>query len=182
MSIRNTPIRCTGCDFESVLVHRPISLVYQLPNGEEFTTGRRFGWCCSCDGIRSIEQDHLGYFESKERVAELTRKVNSVKFIASEFFYKLLGSSRSKDEDELQELKMRLKIANARSSPPRCLSCGANGTGNILSLSEYVHVCGGHLKFEHSYSYQNPLRFNYKPEKIHLDCEGRKLRIPAKLD
>lgn len=180
MAIRNTPIRCTSCDFESVLVHRPISLVYQLPNGEEFITGRRFGWCRSCNGIRSIEPDFSRYFDSDERVIELTRAVNSAKFRAAKFFNQLLGRSRSTDEDELQELKMGLKIANARHSPPRCLCCEATHVEEILGLTEHVHVCGGRLKL--GLPYEHAPHFNYIPETIYLDYEGRKLHISTTLD
>ena len=174
MSIRNTPISCSGCDFESVLIHSPISLVYQLPNGEEFTTGRRFGWCSACDGVRGIEPDFSRYFKLDHRVTDLTRTVNSTKFRVSKIFDRLLGRPRSPDEDELQELTIGLKIAKARHSPPRCLSCGSTEVGEVLGLAGHVHICGGRLKI--GATYVNAVRFNYRPETIFLDYEGCKLR------
>ena len=173
MSTRNTPIRCTSCDFESLLVHSPISLVYQLPNGDEFITGRRFGWCSSCNGIRNIEPDFSHYFNSGQRIAELNRIVNSAKFRACKIVGQLLGRSPSSEENELHELKMGQIIANARKDSPRCLSCESIEVAEVFGATAHVHTCGGRL-------IRGPMRanaptFNYRHETIYLDHEGYKV-------
>jgi hypothetical protein len=173
MSTRNTPIRCTSCDFESVLVHSPISLVYQLPNGEEFIAGRRFGWCSSCNGIRNIEPDFSHYFNSGQRIAELNRIVNSAKFRAWKIVEQLLCSPQSPEENELHELKMGQTIANARKGSPRCLSCESIEVVEVLGTTAHVHTCGGRLV-------RGPMRanvpsFNYRHETIYLNYEGLKV-------
>ena len=173
MSIRNTSIRCTSCDFESMLVHRSISLVYQLPDGEEFIAGRRFGWCHSCNGIRNIEPDFSHYSNSGQRVAELNRIVRSTKFRVWKIFDRLLGRPQSPEESELHELQMGQKIASARKASPRCLSCESIEVVEVLGTPAHVHSCGGRLVA--GSRHVNAPRFNYRHETIHLNYEGLKV-------
>lgn len=172
MSTRNTPICCTGCDFESMLVHRPISLVYQLPNGDEFIAGRRFGWCSSCNDIRSIEPDFSHYSNSSQRIADLNRIVSSTKFRTLKIFEQLLGSPQSSEETELHELKMGQKIANTRKSSPRCLSCESIEVVQVVGASSHVHTCGGYLVIGPRLA--GAPSFNYRHETIYLNYEGLK--------
>jgi hypothetical protein len=167
-------IRCSGCDFISRLVHRPVTLTYELLNGEKFKTGREFCWCSICGGIRDSEPNFSPYLNMDRHIADLQKKTEKLRVRASNFIDKLLGGSAiCEDESVLHALLLGRKIARARSSEPRCLSCGET---SIQGLNEYIHTCGGHLIREAPPD-SHP-RLNYAPETISLDYEGRKLSAP----
>ncbi len=173
MSMPNTPIKCTQCDFTGYLVHRPITLIYQLPNGEQLIEGRQFGWCKVCDGIRDIEPNFIKYFDTENRITELSEKVASVGHKLSSALSSIIGMAARDDENELRTLTLGLKIARARNSSPRCLTCGTAGAGAVTALEEYTHICGGHL-IPLSRSDDAP-RFSYSEETIYLDYEGNRV-------
>lgn len=170
MSMSNIKYRCTGCDFEATLASQAVTLKYQLPSGKILAEGREFGWCTACGCIRSVEPDFLGYLEAEARIAELTQKVLSAKSRVARVLDKMLGGKEpSAEQEELRDLTYGFKIARARNSSPRCLTCGAGGAPGTIPISEYVHACGGHfVKFDDPEAPQ----FFYKPETIYLDYEG----------
>lgn len=174
MSMKHTPIRCSSCDYVSRLVHRPITLVYQLPGGQEFKTERRFCWCNTCGEIRDSEPDFSAYLEVDSRIDDLNKTMSSLGAKAYNAIDRLLGGrAMSNDEQELSKLILGRKIARARSSESRCLDCGET---DIQNLDEYIHNCGGHLIREAPPSEAS--RFNYAPVTIYLDFEGRTLSNP----
>lgn len=174
MSMQNTPIRCSSCDYVSSLVHRPVTLIYQLPGGQELKTGRMFCWCNTCGGIRNSEPDFSDYFDTDNRIAELRRLTVSLGAKTVNLLDRLHGGpSTSHEQEELRNLLVGQKIARARNNGARCLDCGET---NIESLEEYIHTCGGRLICEAVP--QDAPRFNYAPETIYLDFEGRKLTGP----
>jgi len=79
------------------------------------------------------------------------------------------GKELSAEQEELRDLTCGFKIARARNSSPRCLTCGAGGVPGTIPLSEYVHTCGGHFVRFHD---PDAPRFSYKPETVYLDYEG----------
>lgn len=164
MSAPNIKIRCGSCEFRAVLSRRPISLAYQLPSGETLTTGRRFGWCHTCNTVTDIEPDFVEYFDFESRIYDLERKTNNL-------FSKFLGHNHSQGKSELRDLRLGLKIAKSRNNSPRCLHCGEAGAE---SLNDYIHTCGGRL-IEVDASSDEP-RFSYAPTIIYLDYEGRNIQ------
>jgi hypothetical protein len=174
MSRRNTLFRCSSCDYVGWLVHRPITLIYELLGGEKFRAGRKFCWCNTCGEIRNSETDFSAYLDVDGRIADLQKATRKLGKNAYNLIEKLLsGSSVSNDESELHELILGRKIARARSSGPRCLTCGET---NIQNLNEYIHTCGGQLIRDAPSD--DGSHFNYAPETIYLDYEGRKLSGP----
>lgn len=170
----NTLLRCSLCDYVGRLIHRPITLIYELPGGEKFKTGRKFCWCNTCGGIRDSEPNFSPYLKNDRYIADLKKATEKLRARAYNVIDRLLGgSSVSNDDSELHDLMLGRKIARARSSGPRCLYCGET---DIQALNKYIHTCGGHLVQE-APSDDAP-RFNYAPETIHLDFEGRKLSGP----
>lgn len=174
MSMKHTPLRCSSCNYVSRLVHRPVTLVYQLPGGEEFKTGKRFCWCNTCGEVRDSEPNFSAYLEVDSRIDDLKKATSSLGAKAYNAIDRLLGGSAvSDDERELSDLMLGRKIARARSSESRCLDCGET---DIQNLDEYIHTCGGHLIRE--VPPDDASRFNYAPEIIYLDFEGRRLSGP----
>lgn len=176
--MENTPVHCSNCDYVDVLVHRPVTLIYQLPNGQEFRTGRRLCWCNTCGGIRNVEPDFLEYFDVDQRIAELKNSTSTIKSKTHGLINKLLGGpDQSSDEAELQQLDLGRKIARARESGPRCLDCGES---DVEDLADYTHTCGGRLI--PTPNEDDGARISYVPETIYLDYEGRKLSSPRHID
>lgn len=170
MSVSNTHYKCTGCSLEAFAMHNPITLIYQLPDGSELVTGRRFGWCRTCNTIKNIEPDFLQYFDTEEQIKELTAKTAGIGFKVSRMFDRVLGGGQQETElKDLHELICGLKIARARNSSPRCLTCGGDLASGVTPLSEFVHDCGGTLV---EIPNEDAPRFSYKPKSIFLDYEG----------
>lgn len=174
MSMKRVLLRCSSCDYVSSLVHRPVTLIYDLPGGGKFKTGREFCWCNTCGGIRDSEPNFSPYLNMDRHIATLKKSTEKLGSRANNFIDRLLGgSSVSNDEWELHFLMLGRKIARARTFAPRCLDCGES---NIQDLDQYIHTCGGHLIRE--VLSDDASRFNYAPQTIHLDYEGRKLSGP----
>ena len=137
MSIPSSYVRCHGCSFEGLMQHRPITLEYRLPSGETVEGYRRFAWCATCCKITEAEDA----IESESIQAAIKVIEQRNRGIAKRLF----GFSKE-DVAELNSLQAKLRLAQARHSPPRCLRCGetvvtplkfdANGTSNI------THSCG----------------------------------------
>jgi len=85
---------------------------------------------------------------------------------------------RAASQSEQQRISGLLRLAEARTSPPRCLTCGSAAVTYIRfsdpeASSTFVHSCGGHL-------YRVPPdpdgpRISYRPEVIRLDTNGLRL-------
>ena len=71
MSIDSARIVCTGCDYETREVYRPIRIRYQTMTGRTVESGRASGWCYNCASYSDIERMNQGKFHdelaSKER-------------------------------------------------------------------------------------------------------------------
>lgn len=168
MSMPNGYVRCHGCTFEGIKRHRPITLEYRLPSGETVEGYRCFAWCSTCNNITEAEE----VIESGSIQAEIKRIEQRNRGIAKRLF----GFSRE-DLAELKYLQAKLRLAQARHSPARCLRCGefavtplkfdSNGTSNI------THSCGRPLFLVPDEP--DAPRFMFRPEVIRLDADGRRI-------
>jgi hypothetical protein len=167
-------LRCHGCAFEGFLRHRLLALRYALPGGTFVDGNPEFGWCEQCGGIADIEEA-LGVesIEEKKRTLQSQRPRGILVAIG-----RLFGNSAGEESWRVQRLDALARVANLRTSSPRCLACGGTSVtplsfdreGNCISL---VHGCGGTL-------YRLPTdpnapRYSYQPEFITLDVEGNRL-------
>lgn len=173
----NSHVRCTKCDFEAAIAHRPITLEYQLPDGGTLKTGRAFGWCKDCGGIRDTER-RFDTTAIRLRIAELEGRPRSAAQRLGSALSRLLGGARDVEEDELTELKAELQLAQNRRSPPRCLACSGTETiavsyGPDDVSTNFIHECGGRLR-RIAPDPDSP-RFFFQPQVISLDAEGRRL-------
>ncbi len=166
MSMTNGIVLCTGCDYLERVVHRPITLIYQLPDGSIFTTSRNFGWCNSCCAVRDNESE-FDFQINNPNIHQLTEKTKGFFYFFRNLVNRVLGGN-SGEFDELKNLRVALRIASGRKSHSRCLNCGQD---DVKSLGQIVHHCGGSLYF--GKGDPDAPRFSYKPEVIFLDMEGR---------
>ncbi len=167
MSMPSGYVRCHGCSFEGVMQRRPVTLEYTLPSGEVVEGYRRFGWCTTCGNITDAE-DAI-------EAAPILNEIAAIEQRNRGFAKRLFGRS-AEDAAELKALQAKLRLAQARRSPPRCLRCGeptvlplhfdSSGTANV------THSCGRRLFLVPEDS--DAPRFMYRPEVIHLDAEGRR--------
>lgn len=177
MSLSATTIRCHGCDFKEHIAHSPLTLLYVFPDGISVKSYRVSGWCSQCKGIRDIETALVPSL-LKAEIASLQPKRKTLGSMLVSAIGRAFGDGEDDNSKELSRLALLLRIAESRSSPPRCLECGSS---NAVELSfdqertstNFVHVCGGRL-------YQvppnpNAPRFFFHPEIIELDTEGRRL-------
>lgn len=178
MSMAVDHISCTGCDYKGVKQYRPLSLIYCFPDGTKVNAGRIIGWCGQCKKIKDIEPTFSAH-EIRANIAVLERKARSPALFIGRALGEMLGGRGGKDDkEELASLRDHLRIAEARRSMPRCLTCGSDKTQyvsfNVGGLSEnFIHDCGGRLRVEPQ-DLAAP-SFSYRPESICLDVEGRRL-------
>lgn len=168
MSTAGSCVRCHGCDFEGFMPRRPIVLEYKLPSGVRVEGHYAFAWCTSCDKITEAEE--------KLDVPAIQAELQALTPTKSGIFGRLLSGSKA-DQSEIAQLQGKLKLAQIRQSPPRCLRCGKPTAVPIKfdqdGNSDVVHTCGRRL-------YMAPddpdaPRFMYRTEVIPLDSEGRKI-------
>ncbi|MDE2186535.1 MAG: hypothetical protein KGL51_00760 [Betaproteobacteria bacterium] len=177
MSVPSSHIRCHGCEYQGFMQHRPLTLRYMLPDGDTVDTGREFGWCRNCEGIRDVE----GTLDVNAIRSELeTRKPKrqSISRLFKNAIDRALGGKSNDAQVQLHELANLLRLAELRRSSARCLSCGKEDVSYVAfdeqgTSSNFVHSCGGRL-------YRVPSdpdgpRFFYRPEIIRLDVEGHRL-------
>ena len=74
MSIDSARVVCTGCDYETREVFRPILIRYQTGNGQFIETGRTNGWCYDCTDYSSIERIHPDALREKRALTEQERR------------------------------------------------------------------------------------------------------------
>ena len=178
MSVPSGHIRCHGCEYQGVLQYRPLTLRYRLPDGETVDRGRTFGWCDNCDEIRDIECE-LEASAVRRRLDAANQKQQSIGVLFMSAINRALSARPSAAQSEVQELARLLRLAEQRRSSPRCLSCGEESVTHLSfddqgTSSNFHHTCGGRL-------YSVPAdpdapRFNYRPEVLFLDVEGRRLK------
>ncbi len=187
MSMPSARIRCTGCDYETVEPRRPILLTYRLPDGTQVGCGRDKGWCYECDDYRDIERADPVRLRSeleasgrrvdalRAELAELSRGL--LGWFRNRFKRSVLRSTLAYVDDERRDLNDVLRVAQQRTSRPRCLQCWSENTvpvsfhENGLS-AEFVHGCGGRLQFLEDARAE---RFSFATTRFVLDVEGRLL-------
>lgn len=167
MSIPNQFLRCTSCTFEAVVRRRPVTIVYELADGSSVKSGRLYGWCAECQGVRDIES-RLEVEILRQQLEVDTKRRAGLKSRVARFGNRLFGGKDSEGV-EFEQMILRLRLAESRKSPPRCLTCGSTSV-HQLGTVVLPHSCGGELKL-HEADDDSP-RFSYRPEVIRLNAEG----------
>lgn len=173
MPADSTQILCTDCDFKHVIDHRPVSLAYNFPNTQRWTTGRKFGWCYHCDGIHDMEPE-IKVEEVQPRLDSLQATMNTFSYKLSVFLSRFTGE-RLKEPAQLRDLKNQLELARHRHSAPRCLSYGKEGAVPLWDdkNGQLHHSCGG--QFYSKAQQKKSQAPTVEREFIHLDLEGKRL-------
>lgn len=176
MPAEPTQILCTDCDFKHVIDHRPVSLVYNFPDGVRWTTGRKFGWCYHCDGIHDMEPT-VKAEDVQPRIDYLKATMSTVSYKLGVFLSRFSGE-KPKEPAQLRDLEHQLKLAKDRHSAPRCLSCGKEGAMPLWDdkKGQLHHSCGGQF-FSEPLAKKGPAP-TFEREFIHLDIEGKRLDRP----
>lgn len=185
MSIDSARIVCTGCDYETRELYRPIRIRYQTASGKNIETGRAKGWCYDCASYSDIEGLHQREFGdnliSKER--ERFEARNRQDELSHGFFPNFRHRSEKKQlqfqlehlDKEITELGGLIEIAKRRKSKARCLKCWSDRTTPLTFSSEdnvahdFQHGCGGNLQIIHDHS--GP-RFHFRVSTYILNEEG----------
>jgi len=185
MSIDSAMIVCTGCDYETREVYRPIRIRYQTTNGRIIETGRAKGWCYDCASYSDIERMNQG--ELHDELVSKERERLDAHHLQGELNRGFLSNFRHRSEqgqlqyqlecldEEIAELGGLLEIAKSRKSKARCLKCWSERTVPLTFDSEsniaydFQHECGGNLKIIHDHS--GP-RYNFRVSTYVLNEEG----------
>lgn len=185
MSIDSARIVCTGCDYETRELYRPIRIRYETSNGKSVETGRAKGWCFNCGGYSDIEKLDRGDLHTKLVSKESERRDASQRLdgINQGFLANLRNRSERRElqdqlerlDEEIAEVGGLLEIAKNRKSKPRCLKCWADKTAPLSFDSQdnvargFVHECGGNLQIINDHS--GP-RFHFRVATYILNEEG----------
>ena len=114
MSMPSSTIRCSDCDYETVDLCAPISLVYRSEDGREATVPRSMGWCYSCDDyvyIENVQKSDLLGMQDGWRMLNLSTQAN--------------------------KLQMLIDYAGSRKSKMSCLECWSKDTAPLeVDMSE----------------------------------------------
>jgi len=188
MSIDSARIVCTGCDYETREVYRPIRIRYQTVNGRTVETGRAKGWCYNCASYSDIERMNQGELhdemvsKERERLDARHRQDGLNRGFLSNFRHRpekrQLQYQLECLDEEIAELGRLLEIAKSRKSKARCLKCWSDRTAPLTFDSEsniaynFQHDCGGNLQIIHDHS--GP-RFNFRVSIYVLNEEGELL-------
>lgn len=186
MSVEPSRIFCTGCDYESQVVFRPIRIRYQRDDGASVEVGRTRGWCYECDMYTDIENIDPGKFRSElidheEKLFELNRKFSQ---LPSGLFSGLLNRSKKEQlkleidalSDQISQARLVLDFFEKRASRARCLKCYSEHTAPVSfdaenhTSKDFVHHCGGKLLILHK---GTGLRLNFRSTLYVLDPEGQ---------
>jgi len=185
MSIDSARIICTGCDYETREVYRPIRIRYQTTNGRIVDTGRTKGWCYNCASYSDIENMNLGKLHNelalkeRERIEACHCLHDLNRGFLSNFRHR---SEKRQLQDQLEWLNEKiaklgelLEIAKSRKSNAKCLKCWSDRTTPLTFDSEsniaydFKHECGGNLQIIHDHS--GP-RFSFRVSTYILNEEG----------
>lgn len=168
MSIDSARIVCTGCDYETLEVYRPIQIRYQTKNGRTVETGCAKGWCYNCASYSDIEGINPGELHDElvslkcERLEACHIQDELNRGILANFLHR---SEKRQLQDQLKRLDKAianvvglLEIAKSRKSKARCLKCWSDRTAPITFDSEsnisydFQHECGGNLQIIHDHT------------------------------
>lgn len=188
MSIDSAKIVCTGCDYKTIEVFRPIRVQYQISNGRTVETGHAKGWCFDCasySDIEKINQKNLRnalVIKEHERIEARHHQEKMSHGFLSRFKHRSEKRNLQYQleclDKEIAELGQLLEIAQSRKSQARCLKCWSDRTSPLTFSSEsniahdFQHECGGNLKIIHDHS--GP-RFNFRTSLYVLNEEGELL-------
>lgn len=185
MSIDSARIVCTGCDYETREVYRPIRIRYETGSGKTVETGRAKGWCYNCGGYSDIEKLDQGDLHTKLVSMENERHAASQRL--DELNRGLLANVRHRSkrrelqyrlerlDEDLAEVGGLLEIIKNRKWKARCLKCWSDYTAPVSFDSDdgvahdFVHECGGNLQIIHDHS--GP-RFHFRVTTYILNEEG----------
>lgn len=185
MSINTAKVVCTGCDYQTSEVYRPILIKYQTDAGTTLEVSRTKGWCYCCDGYSDIE--HLNYAEFQQQLADEQKEwgVTQVELeqLSNRLFAKVWHRSAIRQRGEkieslaesIRSLGLLIDIAAARGDKARCLKCWSDKTVPISFNTEtadsnnFTHQCGGRLTLIHSWD--SP-RFHFRVTTFILNAEG----------
>ena len=185
MSLDSARIVCTGCDYETREVYRPIVIRYMTANGNAVETGRAKGWCFDCAGyadIKNIDPEVLGaalIAKECERAEADQRRIA----LSHGFVQRLRNRTERGNlrcgirwlDDEIAVLRELLGIARNRRSKARCLRCWSASTASLSFdpqddiARDFRHGCGGHLRIIHDHA--GP-RFFFRRKTYVLNEEG----------
>jgi hypothetical protein len=176
MSLPSGCVRCHGCEFEGWLQRRSVTLRYQLSDANFVDSHRVSGWCDHCEGIRDIEAP-LDPAAIRAEIERHQPQLVGLGGFVKKVIERVLGPAIHDKRADVTRLRHLLHIAESRTSPPRCLTCGEASTTQLNfdasgTSANYVHTCGSHL-------YQVPEnpeapKFIFRPEVIILDPEGHR--------
>lgn len=167
MSIDNSIVLCSGCDFEFQLHPRPIRCHYHLPNGDVFEHHRRLGWCYSCGSIRDLEA-LPDIQDTRTTIASLLDEKSMLRLGVWDRIITGPKSQRlEKIDSEISDLQALVKAFEHRVSSPRCLKCSS--TEISVGVADHEHSCGGKFFIE---SHPEGIRFFFQTTVMHLNGEG----------
>jgi len=185
MSIDSARIVCSGCDYETRELYRPIRIRYETSNGKTVETGRAKGWCYNCGGYSDIERLDQGDLHAKlvSKESERLDARQRLDEINRGFLANLRHRSERRQlqyqlerlDEELAEVGGLLEITKSRKSKARCLKCWSDYTAPVSFDSDdgvardFVHDCGGSLQIIHDHS--GP-RFYFRVATYILNEEG----------
>jgi hypothetical protein len=178
MSLPDSIIRCTGCDFLQIVATQPMTVQYRLDDGTLIPGRRQLGWCDDCEGIRTIEalEDRS---QLTANIARQERRLSSAGSRTVGAIGRLFRKPAACNEDaQVSSLKLRLRLLDSRTSPERCLACGGTRTkplrfSSTRSSDGFQHSCGGVLRLLEQ-DEDAPLIARI-PQHITLDSEGRRI-------
>jgi hypothetical protein len=188
MSIDSARVVCTGCDYETRDLIRPVRIRYQAADGKSVVTGCATGWCYDCADYSSIErinpdvlrkelaQKEQAQREARDQLAALSEGwFSRVRHRAQKGHLRYqLGNLNN----AIAELGALIRMVNHRSSKARCLKCWSNKTAPVTfdagngTAQDFVHECGGQLRIIHDHS--GP-RFHFRVATYVLNQEGELL-------
>ena len=191
MSLPLANIYCTGCDFETRDLCRPIRIVYRWPSGKELEAGRQKGWCYHCDNycnIENMDPERLAS-DRAEKEQQRSEKRASDAELSKGFLAGIRNRSARRTlryaikglDKEIKETEELLDIATKRNSRSRCLTCWSERTApatfdrNDDLTHDFEHACGGMLQIV-----QDPsnIRFHFALTTYVLNTEGQPLEPP----
>lgn len=185
MSIDSARVFCTGCDYETREVYRPILIRYQTASGKTIETGRTTGWCFDCSSYTDIEK--MNQDELRDELVSKERERREERGRLQELDRGLLAGIRHRSErsrlkhliehmdEDIAELGGLLEMANRRKARARCLNCWSDRTASLSFdpadnvAHDFRHECGGNLKIVHDHT--GP-RFHFAVATYVLNEEG----------